>query len=604
MDHSTIQLGSAIYAPESVENWVRNMAIREKYDVVILGAGMAGLALCRQLLLNSRDKTILLVDNRAELPGPRQKVGESLVQVAGYYFTRILDLEEHLLREHYPKYNLRFHWKTPGKGNRDLQDYSRSAIGKTSNVSTYQLNRNRLEAHLLATVLKDENVSLCAPATALKVDLREGQPHRVRFGLQGETVETHGEWVVDTTGRTQLLKKRHDLKMESPIQHGSSWCWVDGLVNIETLTDLNPAEIRLRRDSNRQGLFPMWLATNHFCGEGFWFWVIPLKGLTSLGVVYDKALFPVEKVTTPEKLIQWVCEEFPLFERDLRQRKIVDGARFADFAYDCQRTISDQKWAISGFAGRFSDPLYSPGSDLIAYYNTMIVDAILENDPMALKKKAELYEALMKVVYDAYVPSYYVSYDVLGDQEVFTFKYAWELAVYFSFYAFPFVNDLFTNERFIRTFFRKFAQLGPINRNLQKYLSDYYQWKKQLPPKESVITNDFLELPPLKKAEMTYYRVGLSVADAEDALDSHLKNLKEFARYIYAFTSSVVLEDKRVMMNRSFVSSIKLGMHKLDPEALRRSYQAHCDCSDVYDWGMGGDAMEKFRSPSAALTMS
>ncbi len=83
------------------------MAFAEQYDVVIIGAGLAGLSLARQLLLNS-EKKILLVEKRAEIPPSQQKVGEATVQVSGYYFSKVLDLEEHLLREHFMKYNLRF----------------------------------------------------------------------------------------------------------------------------------------------------------------------------------------------------------------------------------------------------------------------------------------------------------------------------------------------------------------------------------------------------------------------------------------------------------------------------------------------------------------
>ncbi len=43
---------------------------------------MAGLTLARQLLLTS-DKKILLVDQRAEIPPQRQKVGESTVSLGG-----------------------------------------------------------------------------------------------------------------------------------------------------------------------------------------------------------------------------------------------------------------------------------------------------------------------------------------------------------------------------------------------------------------------------------------------------------------------------------------------------------------------------------------
>jgi RNA polymerase sigma factor (sigma-70 family) len=89
------------------------MAGPQHYDVAILGAGQAGLFLARQLLLYS-DKTILLLDPAPELPGPRQKLGESTVQIAGFYMSKVLDLEEYLLREHFLKYNLRFYWKSTG----------------------------------------------------------------------------------------------------------------------------------------------------------------------------------------------------------------------------------------------------------------------------------------------------------------------------------------------------------------------------------------------------------------------------------------------------------------------------------------------------------
>src|SRR5262249_24464854 len=78
----------------------------------VVGAGRAGLPLARQLLLHS-EKWILLVDRRAELPPAKQKVGEATVQMSGYYYGKVLDLEEYLLQAQYLKYNLRFYWN-PG----------------------------------------------------------------------------------------------------------------------------------------------------------------------------------------------------------------------------------------------------------------------------------------------------------------------------------------------------------------------------------------------------------------------------------------------------------------------------------------------------------
>ena len=71
------------------------------------------------------------------------------VQVSGYYFSRVLELEEYLLREHYLKYNLRFYWKTPGRANDTFEDYSQAYIQKLSNIASYQLDRNaRPNRHL------------------------------------------------------------------------------------------------------------------------------------------------------------------------------------------------------------------------------------------------------------------------------------------------------------------------------------------------------------------------------------------------------------------------------------------------------------------------
>ena len=412
---------------------------------------------------------------------------------------------------------------------------------------------------------------------------------------QGDAeISLQADWVVDTTGRGQVLKRKQNLAVDSEIRHGSSWCWVEGLVNIEKLTDASLAEIRKKQDRREQGMIPLWLATNHFMGEGFWFWVIPLQGLTSLGLVYDKALFDEKQVATPEKLIEWACREFPLFERDLPDRRILDAARLLDYAYDCKQTISPSKWGMSGMAGRFTDPLYSPGSDLISLYNSMLVDAILSESQQELERKCEIYEPLMKVFYEAYVPSYSISYGALGDQEVFALKYAWELAIYFSFYVFPVINDLFTDRTFIQVFFRKFAQLGPINRNLQRFMIDFFGWKKEQGIPIVKVLNDFMELTPLKEAESAFYEVGTSQSENEEVLDRHLQNLKEFARFIYAYVTSRVLDDERALRSRSFVESIKLKDYRFEPESMRRELQDHGDDPETYAWSLDPEGMRKF----------
>jgi flavin-dependent dehydrogenase len=571
--------------------------LAERYDVVILGAGLAGLTLARHLLLHT-DRTVLLLERRDRVPPPRQKVGESSVQVAGYYFSKVLDLEEYLFRSHYMKYNLRFYWKSAGHDNSRFEEYGKAFIRPFSNVASYQLNRNRLEADLLEMCAAEARFTYRSSVRGFEANLAEGGPHRLRFRTPEEPAEVDAGWLVDTTGRRRYTAKQRELERPNAIDHNAFFWWVDGLVDIDKLTDLSPREIRLKRERRATGHLPSWLATNHFMGEGLWFWVIPLQGITSLGLVYDPRVVPHDEVFSVEKATEWVCREFPLFARDLPHREVLSFGGLRDYSHDCARTIDPARWALAGEAGRFSDPLYSPGSDLISVHNTLIVDAIETADDEVLAEKCKLYEQLMRTVYGAYVPSYATSYDALGDQETFCLKYGWELTIYFAAYVFPFVNDLFTDRRFALAWLRQLSRLGPANETVQRVLSGYYKWKKEhrSPPREPLYF-DFRELAQLKRAQRTFYDVGVSVEEARRILAEQVDGIEELGRFILAWTAAMVLGDKRAFTNREFVEGLDLAGGELDPAAIRRRWRECQGSSATWEWSFDPLVLERFETP-------
>ncbi len=579
----------------------------EHYDVLIVGGGLAGLTLARQLLLNSEQR-ILLVDRRAELPPAKQKVGEATVQMSGYYYGKVLDLEEYLLQEHYLKYNLRFYWNPAADGAVDggpatrYEEVSQSYIRSISNIPTYQLDRNKFEGEVLRRNLADPRFRFAAPAADLEIDLGEGGAlHRFRFRVGDEARSGTASWVVDASGRGRVLAKRRGLARESPVHHGATFFWVEGLVDIERLTDLSPRERRVHPHRSALGHLPPFLATNHFCGEGYWFWTIPLHGITSLGLVYDNRIVPREEVATPEKAIEWICRRHPLFARDLPRRRIVDQSGFVSFAHDAVQTLSADRWAMCGEACRFSDPLYSPGGDLISLYNTLIADAILTADPNRLPGKVRLYEQLARSIYEAYLPSFAVSYETLGDQEAFTLRYVWELTVYFAFYVFPFVNDLFTDPTFGAGFLRRFARLGPTNRRLHELLLGFYRWKKEhpAPARETPVFFDFTEFGHLKAAEGCFYKVGISSSDARHVLDEQLENLEDLARQIAAHVAHVVTGDRRALSD-AYVRGLDLAALAFDPAAMAERVAACPEGAAEHGWRLPMPSLARFRGEPLA----
>ncbi|HEY1911750.1 MAG TPA: FAD-dependent monooxygenase [Vicinamibacterales bacterium] len=578
------------------------MSEPSKFDVVIVGAGLAGLSLARQLLLADAGVRILAVDKRLQVPPAAQKVGEATVQVSGYYWSKVLELEEYLIREHYMKYNLRFIWKTDGLDPTRIENYSQSYIRRMSNVASYQLNRNELEGELLRRNLAaGDRYTFDRHTLDLSIDLDEqGGPHTVSYMVDGERKTVTTRWVVDCAGRAHVLQKKLKLQKSNNIRHGASFLWVDGLLNYENLTDSTPRQIRLNPQRAQLGHLPFWLATNHFVEEGLWLWVIPLPGITSIGLVYDTRVLKPEAVNDPKLLVKWICEHFPAFERDLPNRTVLHSGSFRDYSFDAVQTIDRRHWAMVGEAGRWSDPLYSPGGDVISIYNTLVVDSILTTDQAELDAKVPLFEELERAVYAAYLPSFQIGYDCLGDQEAHSLKYVWELTIYFAFYVFPFINDLFTDRRFIVAFLRTFTRLGRVNLGLLTLLQQYYHWKKtNREPNTVPVFFDFFDIHALSVAELTFYKVGVSIDEARAVLDEQFANTMTLARYIAAHVYAMVLDEPAIVWNQSFVSSLDLEKLSFDPVRMAADYAAHATCSERYMWPMGWnpEAAFGFKTP-------
>ena len=248
-------------------------------DVVIVGSGLAGLTLARHLLLET-DKRVVIVERYLdeEHNRTRQKYGESTVQLSGWYFGKVLDLTEELLKNHYIKYNLRFYWPTAGTDDSRFENYCQSYLTTFSNIATFQLDRNLMEQAVRELNQADPRFTRIAPAKELSVELDPRGEHRVSFDGPNGRQTVAAPWLVDASGRNRVLAKKLGLQKKSPVRHGAAFAWVDGLVDIEKLTDRSLRDQRLAPWHRQAGNSPLFLATNHFCDEGLWFWVIPLHG--------------------------------------------------------------------------------------------------------------------------------------------------------------------------------------------------------------------------------------------------------------------------------------------------------------------------------------
>jgi hypothetical protein len=112
-------------------------------------------------------------------------------------------------------------------------------------------------------------------------------------------------------------------------------------------------------------------------GPGYWAWIIPLSsGLTSIGLVVHNELHSFDTVRSLERVQQFLAEHEPVMAKALEPYKVLDFLCLRDYSHTIGRGWSTERWAMVGEAGAFVDPLYSPGTDFIAYANTFTGELI------------------------------------------------------------------------------------------------------------------------------------------------------------------------------------------------------------------------------------
>lgn len=458
-------------------------------DVLIMGGGLAGLTLALQLKQRQPDLSVRVLERRRHpVPAAAHKVGESSVEIGAHYFAEVLGLKDHLQQAQLRKFGFRFFFS---HGERDLSKVGEIGASRHLAVPSYQIDRGLFE-NFLGEEARRRGVGFEPEALVRKVHLAEqgDAPHVVRWEQPGGVLrETRTRWVVDACGRAGLLKRQLGLAEGNDHAAHAVWFRIGTRITIDDWVD-DPAW-RARCTPQAR-----WLSTNHLVGPGYWVWLIPLaSGSHSVGIVADPALQPLERMNTFERAMDWLAEHQPRLHEDLQAKRhlLQDFMFLKRFSYGCKQVFSAQRWALTGEAGLFLDPFYSPGSDFIAISNTYITD-LVERDRAGrrIEHHARLYDEIYHSFYETTLALYQDQYKLFGDPEVLPAKVIWDYAYYWGVLAqFAFQGRL-TDLHALGALREDLLRCQSLNQRVQAFFRD---WSAVSARRNPAVMHDQAALP-------------------------------------------------------------------------------------------------------------
>jgi flavin-dependent dehydrogenase len=412
-----------------------------RLDVAVVGGGMAGTLLARQLKRARPSLSVAVFEKSTERS---YKVGESLVEIAANYLVRRHRLSGYLYENHLPKNGLRYFFddetcSTP------LTEMSEVGPINLPFHPAFQIDRARLETDLLR-MIERQGVEVRTGVRVEDLELGEGGTEH-RFVVRGPDGEDSyaSRWLIDASGRAGVVAKLRDLRVpETQHRVGSVWARFRGVADADEI-GCEAWRGRVRHSARR-------LSTMHFWYPGYWFWVIPLRGgITSVGLT--GAVARDREVRTAEGFRAFLRRHRAI-EQLLGGAEMVDCGSFSQIAFGTKRFFHADRWGLTGEAATAADPFYSPGSDFIALENDFLAD-LIERDfggesAETLGERLDLYERFMHFRHESAMLLYRGLYDAMGSFELMRMKWDLDIGCYYNLWVSPYMTDQHLDTSFLR----------------------------------------------------------------------------------------------------------------------------------------------------------
>ena len=337
----------------------------ETYDVVVLGAGIAGSIIAA--ILARHGAKVLLADGAVH---PRFAVGESSIPRTLNLFRIMAERYDVPELEYFCSFEkaaqhvgptmgrkLHFGFMMHEEGQEPNPDHS-SLLGTVMpDLHTSHLFRQDTDSYLFHLAVKYGAVA----RQGYRVDRVELEEDKVTL-VGADGTRATGRYLIDGSGFRSPVAQQLGLRAGPEALKHHARSLFTHMIDVRTTDECLQIADELRPP------LPWHKGTMHHVFERGWFWIIPFNNdplsinpLVSIGLTFDERRYPKQEGLTPEQEFRQHVDRFPLLQRIFENAKTVrPWVSTGRFQYTSTQTVG-RRWCMMSHAAGFIDPLYSRG---------------------------------------------------------------------------------------------------------------------------------------------------------------------------------------------------------------------------------------------------
>jgi hypothetical protein len=280
-----------------------------------------------------------------------------------------------------------------------------------------------------------------------------------------------------------------------------------------------------------------------------------------------------------ERAMDWLRENEPECARVVEEHrdKLQDFRVLRNYSYGCEQVMSGDRWCLTGEAGVFLDPLYSPGLDMIAISNGLITDLVTRAlDGEDVKERAANHNQTILTVFKDWLNIFEKQYALMGNTRVMMTKIIWDTTRYWAGPGWLYFHDVFRRLAEFPQLAADLARFHEVTKQAQDFLRDWHSVD------QSSKTDPFVRYYDLNF--MRRLHIGMCESLSDEELETRFAgNLRYMQQLTGQLAATVIEEFKAQQENEAMQQQVKLWESDASLMRLVEIYQEDSPENPVID---------------------